>query len=126
MIDYKKEEEREQEEYEEYLAKRRWQERRREEQAEEDYWFQRMQYEQDLAKQAESYYAEQAQSYYAEQLQARIAELEAEVANLNDWLTTWKESFSLAQAEIAKLQTDNCSLVEQMNQMALKQNQEEE
>ena len=54
-----------------------------------------------------------------EQLQARIAELEAEVANLNDWLTTWKESFSLAQAEIAKLKADNCSLVEQMNEMAL-------
>jgi hypothetical protein len=32
-----------------------------------------------------------------------IASLEAEVANLNDWLTAWKESFTLAQAEIAKL-----------------------
>ena len=64
MIDYKREEGREQEEYEEYLAKRRWQERRAEEQAEEDYWFQLMQHEQDLAKEAESYYAEQAQSYY--------------------------------------------------------------
>ena len=63
MIDYKREEEREQEEYEEYLAKRRWQERRAEEQAEEDYWFQQMQHEQDLARQAESYYAEQAQFY---------------------------------------------------------------
>ena len=38
-----------------------------------------------------------------EQLQARIAELEAENANLNDWLKTWKESFNLAQAKIAKL-----------------------
>ena len=64
MIDYKREEEREQAEYEEYLAKRRWQERKREEQAEEDYWFQQMQHEQDLAKQAELYYAEQAQFYY--------------------------------------------------------------
>ena len=35
--------------------------------------------------------------------QARIAELEAEVTNLNEWLTAWKESFNLAQAEIAKL-----------------------
>lgn len=72
MIDYKREEEREQEEYEEYLAKRRWQERRREEQAEEDYWFQLMQHEQDLAQ----------------------------------------------------LQADNRSLVEQMNAMAMKSNQE--
>jgi hypothetical protein len=65
VIDYKREEEREREKYEEYLAKRRWQERRREEeQAEKDYWFQRMQHEQYLAKQAELHYAEQAQSYY--------------------------------------------------------------
>ena len=41
-----------------------------------------------------------------EQLQARIAELEAENANLNDWLKTWKESFNLAQAEIAKLKAN--------------------
>ena len=58
-------------------------------------------------------------------LQARIAELEAEVTNLNEWLTAWKESFNLAQAEIAKLEADNRSLVEQMNEMAMKQNQEE-
>ena len=32
-----------------------------------------------------------------------IESLEAEVVNLNDWLTAWKESLSLAQAEIAKL-----------------------
>ena len=38
-------------------------------------------------------------------LQARIAELEAENANLNDWLTAWKESLNLAQAEIAKLES---------------------
>jgi len=36
-------------------------------------------------------------------MQNRVHELEAEVANLNDWLTAWKESFTLAQAEIAKL-----------------------
>ena len=36
-------------------------------------------------------------------MQARIAELETENANLNDWLKTWKESFDLAQTEIAKL-----------------------
>lgn len=53
------------------------------------------------------------------QLQARIAELEAEVANLNDWLTAWKESFCLAQVEIAKLKADNSSLVEQMNAMQI-------
>lgn len=58
-----------------------------------------------------------------EQLQTRIAELEADNANLNDWLNAWKESFNLAQAEIAKLHADNRSLVEQMNQMALKPNQ---
>lgn len=52
-----------------------------------------------------------------------IESLEAEVANLNDWLTAWKESFTLAQAEIAQLQADNRSLVEQMNAMAMKPNQ---
>ena len=36
-------------------------------------------------------------------MQNRVHELEADVANLNDWLTAWKESFTLAQAEIAKL-----------------------
>ena len=46
-----------------------------------------------------------------------IASLEAENANLNDWLAAWKESLSLAQAEIAKLEADNRSLVEQMNEM---------
>lgn len=54
-----------------------------------------------------------------------IASLEAENANLNDWLTSWKESLTIAQAEIAKLQADNRSLVEQMNAMAMKQNQED-
>lgn len=49
-----------------------------------------------------------------------IASLEADVANLNDWLTAWKESLSLAQAEIAQLQADNRSLVEQMNKMAMR------
>lgn len=67
--DYEREkrirEEREQEEYwEEQRHRRIMDERRREEQAEEDYWFQQMQYERDLAKQAESCYAEQAQFYY--------------------------------------------------------------
>jgi hypothetical protein len=32
-----------------------------------------------------------------------IESLEAENAKLNEWLTAWKESFNLAQAEIAKL-----------------------
>jgi predicted nuclease with TOPRIM domain len=36
-------------------------------------------------------------------MQNRVHKLEAEVTNLNDWLTAWKESFTLAQAEIAKL-----------------------
>jgi len=58
-------------------------------------------------------------------MQNRVHKLEAEVANLNDWLTAWKESLSIAQEEIAKLEADNRSLVEQMNAMAMKQNQEE-
>lgn len=50
--------------------------------------------------------------FCAEKLQSRIAELEAEVANLNDWLTAWKESLTIAQAEIAKLEKQLKSQIE--------------
>lgn len=49
-----------------------------------------------------------------------IASLEAENANLTEWLACWKESHRIATNELMHLLSDNKALVEQVNVAGVK------